>query len=62
MKVQNQKSSNYKDQIQKNYFTGVKPEMSYITGGKTLLTLNLMILIKFKINKLNSRSKVNNVT
>jgi len=40
MKVQNQKSSNYKDEIQKKYFTGVKPEMTYITEGKILLTQN----------------------
>jgi len=33
MKVQNQKSSNYKDKIQKNILQGVKSEMSYITGG-----------------------------
>jgi len=33
MKVQNQKSSNYKDEIQKYYFIGVKPEMTYITGA-----------------------------
>jgi len=39
MKVQNQKSSNYKDEIQKkNILQGVKSEMSYITEGKTLLT------------------------
>ena len=39
MKVQNQKTSNYKDEIQKENFTGGKLEMTYITGGKTLLTL-----------------------
>jgi len=33
MKVQNQKTSNYKDGIQNENFTGGKPEMSYITGG-----------------------------
>jgi len=40
MKVQNQKTSNYKDEIQKENFTGKKPEITYITGGKTLLTHN----------------------
>jgi len=39
MKVQNQKTSNYKDEIQKENFTGGKPEMTYITGSKILLTL-----------------------
>jgi len=39
LKVQNQKTSNYKDEIQKENFTWGKPEMTYITGGKTLLTL-----------------------
>jgi len=39
MKVQNQKTSNYKGKIQKENFTGEKPEMTYITGGKALLTL-----------------------
>jgi len=33
MKVQNQKTSNYKDEIQKENFTRGKPEMTYITGG-----------------------------
>ena len=42
MKVQNQKTSNYKDEIQKENFTGEKPKMAYITGGKTLLTLKKM--------------------
>jgi len=41
MKIQNQKTSNYKDKIQKENFTGKKPEMTYITGGKILLTLFL---------------------
>jgi len=45
MKVQNQKTSNYKDEIQKENFTGGKPEMTYITGGKTLLTLNYNMLL-----------------
>jgi len=31
MKAQNQKTSNYKDEIQKEYFTGRKSEMTYIT-------------------------------
>jgi len=40
MKVQNQKSSNYKDEIQKKYFTGGKTRNElYYRGGKTLLTL-----------------------
>jgi len=39
MKVQNQKTSNYKDEIQKENFTGEKPKMTYITWRKTLLTL-----------------------
>jgi len=34
MKVQNQKTSNYKDEIQKENFTGEKPKMTYITGVK----------------------------
>jgi len=42
MKVQNQKTSNYKDEIQKENFTEGKPEMTYITGGKTLLTLKFI--------------------
>jgi len=42
MKVQNQKTSNYKGGIQKENFTGEKPEITYITGGKTLLTLELL--------------------
>jgi len=33
MKVQNQKTSNYKEGIQKENFTGRKPEMTYITTG-----------------------------
>jgi len=37
MKVQNQKTSNYKDGIQKENFTGEKPEMTYLIEGKTLL-------------------------
>jgi len=39
MKVQNQKTLNYKDEFQKENFTGEKPEMTYITGDKVLLTL-----------------------
>jgi len=39
MKVQNQKTSNYKDEIQKENFIGGKPEMTNITGVKTLLIL-----------------------
>jgi len=46
MKIQNQKTSNYKDEIQKENFTRGKPEMTYITGGKTLLTLVLNIKMK----------------
>ena len=34
MKVQNQKTSNYQDEIQKENFTEGKPEMTYITGGE----------------------------
>jgi len=40
MKVQNQKSSNYKDEIQKKYFIGAKTGNDlYYRGSKTLLTL-----------------------
>jgi len=39
MKVQNQKNSNYKTKSKKKILQGEKPEMTYITGGKTLLTL-----------------------
>jgi len=39
MKVQNQKTSNYKDEIQKENFIRRKTGNVYITGGKTLFTL-----------------------
>ena len=39
MKVKNQKSSNYKDEIQKKYFTGDKTGNDLYYKGKTLLTL-----------------------
>jgi len=34
MNVQIQKTLNYKDEIQKENFTGEKPEMTYIIGVK----------------------------
>jgi len=39
MKVQNQKTSNYKDKIQKENFTGGKTGNDLYYKGKTLLTL-----------------------
>jgi len=40
MKVKNQKTSNYKDEIQKENFTGWKTENDlFYRGVKTLLTL-----------------------
>jgi len=41
MKVQNQKSSNYKDEIQKQYSTRGKTENELYYRGKTLLTFFL---------------------
>ena len=38
MKVQNQKSSDYKDEIQKKYFIEGKTENELYYKGKTLLT------------------------
>jgi hypothetical protein len=38
-KSKTKKSSNFKDEIQKKYFTRSKPKMTYIRGGKALLTL-----------------------
>jgi len=43
MKVQNQKSSNYKDENYKKKLQDGKPEMTYITGDKTLLTLVIFV-------------------
>jgi len=40
MKVQNQKTSNYKDEIQNENFTGENQKWPILQGGKTLLTLN----------------------
>jgi len=45
MKVQNQKTLNYKDEIQKENFTREKLKMTYITGGKALLTHVLINVI-----------------
>jgi len=46
MKVQNQKTLNYKDEIQKENFTGRKTENDLYYRGKILLTLkNIIILI-----------------
>jgi hypothetical protein len=55
MKVKNQKTSIYKDGIQKENFTGEKPKMSYITGGKTLLTLYFILRVVFFKSCLNLR-------
>jgi len=51
IKVQNQKTLNYNDEIQKENFTGRKPKMTYITGGKTLLTLSLSSLMMILLIK-----------
>jgi len=46
MKVQNQKTSNYKDEIQKELFTRGTSERTYTTGVKTLLTQKKIRIIK----------------